>query len=114
MSQAGSFGSGGGGGGGFGPVNIITIIGPTTYNVLPTDQFILCQTAVGAITINLPSPTTTLGRLLVVKDIGDASLHNIIINPGVNSLENGTLLTMNTELETLSLVFDENEEWWVW
>lgn len=120
MSQAGS-NSGGGSGPipPFGPVNITYVDGPTTYVVVPTDQFIIVNTTAGAVTIDLPDPITTNGRLLVIKDgygtVSDPA-KNITVNPGTIGIENGGInVIMNQDYESINILSAQAiPQYWIW
>lgn len=124
MSQAGSLGGGGSGPNPpFGPVNITYVVGPTTYSVVPTDQFILINTTAGAVNINLPNPIITNGRLLVVKDaFGTATINNITIIPGAGiGIENGGINVIFDEdyesvniLSALNTFSTATPQYWIW
>jgi len=58
----------------------VNVVGPTTYVVLPTDDYISCDTSGGLITIQLPNSPAVLYDRFVVKDrTGQANVNNITI-----------------------------------
>ena len=78
------------------------------YTVSGTDQFLAVDTTGGAVTIFLPSVSTTIGRVLYIKDTeGTAATNNITLTSvGFAVLiDGGTSFVMNTNRESVSTVF---------
>ena len=78
------------------------------YTVLSTDYYMSCDVNAGTLTIDLPDAPTT-GRIFVIKDSGgDASSNNITVTTdgGVVTIDGGTSFVMNTDYESISVVFN--------
>lgn len=78
------------------------------YTVLSTDYYMTCDVSSGVLTIELPNGPTT-GRTFIVKDAGgDSATNNITITTvgGVVTIDGGTTFVMNTDYESVSLVFN--------
>lgn len=101
--------------------NIVPLVNVTTtlYNVTISDTVIVAQptTAGGAITINLPNPATN-GQMITIKDgQGGASTYNINLNPTINNyIESGSIgaaYIMNTDWQSVSLVYSSSLSKWL-
>lgn len=76
------------------PIKIIS----STYSVnTATDYILLCNTASDLVVINLPSAPANQGYELEIRDIVDASAHNINIIPnGSDTIFNASNVTTNS------------------
>jgi hypothetical protein len=68
-----------------------------SYAVSDGDAVILCDTTSTAIAVNLPTASTRLGRVLMVKKLIGGS-NNVTINrAGTDTIDGGTSLTLSTQ-----------------
>lgn len=117
------FGSGGGGGGGgqgaIGPTGpqgepgvnglgnmqaISTKVGPTTYSVLTTDQFILCNCSAGTVTLQLPLASSFAGRCFYAKKIDASPNYLFITTSGSDTIDGFSNQSTNTQYNEFSMV----------
>ena len=78
------------------------------YTVLSTDEFISADVTAGVITIKLPNAPST-GRTYIIKDkAGLAGTSNITITTvgGSVTIDGATSYVMNTNYESISVIFD--------
>lgn len=113
MSQAGNLGSGGANP--FGPLLITFVTGPTNYPVNSTDQFIAVDDTTASATITLPS-TTTLGRLIIIKDrTGHATQFPISVTAGgVTTIDFQTTYIIAGNFGSISLLYDGLGNYEIW
>ena len=61
------------------PITITTTTTtPTTYTILKSDNWIICDTSSNSITIKLPSSTDNIGRELMFKNIGSGIVNSTL------------------------------------
>jgi hypothetical protein len=77
------------------------------YTVLTTDYYFTCNTTSGTLTINLPNAPTT-GSTWIIKDAaGTADTNNITVTTvgGSVTIDGSTSFVMNTEYESINVIF---------
>lgn len=79
-----------------------------TYAVQSTDDFLAVNTSVGALTIELLNAPATLQTFTIKDSTGNAATHNITLTTagGVVTIDGSTSVTMNTNYESLQVVFN--------
>lgn len=92
------------------PVVFVTKItnSSSPYTVLSTDYFIAANSTAGAITVKLPNAPTE-GQIYIIKDsFGTAASNNITVTTvgGTETIDGVTSFVMNTNYESVSLLFD--------
>lgn len=78
------------------------------YTVLSTDVYMSCDVTSGVLTIELPDAPST-ERVFYVKDAaGNSAANNITITTvgGVVTIDGATSFVMNTDFESVSLIFN--------
>jgi len=78
------------------------------YTVLSTDEYLSCDVSGGTLTVDLPDAPTT-GRVIRIKDSGrDAATNNISVTTvgGVVTIDGVTTFTMNTNYQSISVIFN--------
>lgn len=78
------------------------------YIVLSTDEYLSCDVSLGVLTIQLPNAPTT-GRVIIIKDsAGNCAANNITVTTvgGVVTIDGGTSFVMNTNYESISVIFN--------
>jgi hypothetical protein len=98
--------------------NVNLILTPSNpYNVTPSDNVVIVDTSVLiSPVIQLPA-TAANGRLIHIKDgRGQATTNNIIVTPDaaqyIESLGMGISYIMNTNYQSISLVYESNSSKW--
>jgi hypothetical protein len=84
-----------------------TFVTTNSYNMASDDVLIFVTPAAPNTTINLlPSPTL-VGCIITIKDIaGTASLRNIIINPGANTIDGFTAWRMTQNKQSITITWN--------
>ncbi len=87
----------------------VNVTGPTTYVVLPTDDYISCNSSGGLITIQLPNAPTVLYDRYVVKDrTGFADTNNITVTTpgGIVTIDGQTAYIFDEEYESIEVIWN--------
>ena len=90
------------------------ITGPITgtYNAVSSEDVLLANAGSGNVTINLPVGTT--GKFLIIKKVDNqlGSSNVVTINGnGGEQVDGASSTTLNTENETIYIVFDGSNDW---
>lgn len=83
------------------------VVGPTTYSTLSTDEFISCDTTLGAITIVIPNLTDPYRQFIIKDRTGTSSTNNITITTigGILQIDGHTSYVMSDNYESISLLY---------
>ena len=87
-------------------LNYTNVVGPITYVVLITDQFISCDPTAGAITLDFPN-APTFKQFWIVKDrTGSASINNITLSTpgGTVTFDGLTSYIVNSNYQAINLL----------
>jgi len=87
----------------------VNIVGPATYVVLSTDDYISCDSTLGAITIQLEdAPSTQYDRFVVKDRTGTATTFNITVTTvsGVVLIDGNTSYTFVDPYESLEMLWN--------
>lgn len=86
----------------------ITAIASATYDLLTTDYILLVNyTATGAVTITLPTAQCEKGRIIQIKDAGNASTNNITVETeGSETIDGDSTLTIGADYMARTLCSD--------
>lgn len=81
------------------------------YDVAADDHFLLCNTANGSITLNLPAIDSSAPRLLVIKRDG---ANGVTMDPdGTEQIEGASSRSLGTDGDS-EIIAPANGEWKVW
>ena len=123
-------GGGGGGGGGVGPAGpagpsgpagtnglgnmgaISTKVGPTTYDVLTGDQFLLADCTGGAVTFDLPAASSVPGRVFYFKKTDATSNYMFVVAAGSDLIDGFGMQSSNVQYYEFAIV-SSGSAWWV-
>lgn len=87
----------------------VNVTGPTTYVVLPTDDYISCDSTLGVVTIQLPNSPTILYDRFVVKDrTGTAPTNAVIVTTvgGVVLIDGSATYTFQDPYESIEMIWN--------
>tara|TARA_R110000824_G_scaffold174112_2_gene352191 strand:+ start:2259 stop:3026 length:768 start_codon:yes stop_codon:yes gene_type:complete len=90
--------------------------GDSPYSITATDHIILADSYNGAITINLPAASSNTGRMLVIKDVGNAGGSNAITvaRAGSDQIGGSTSVASTANKAFIQLVSDGDQNWhWI-
>jgi hypothetical protein len=82
-----------------------TPIGSNQLLLTNTDNVVLCDTSVIGYTLHLQL-TPSFGDTILIKDLGNASINNIIINGNSISIDNTLFITNNVNYGIYNLFYD--------
>ena len=93
----------------------ITTVNTATYDLLVTDYLLnVTYTETGAVTsLTLPSAQTIEGRVIVIKDTGNASTYSITIDTeGSETIDGDATLILDSDYEAVNL-YSDGSNWFV-
>jgi len=88
--------------------NYVNVVGPATYVVTPTDDYISCDSTAGIVTIQLPNAPTVLYDRYVIKDrTGTAPTFSVIVTTvgGLVLIDGATTYTFTDPYESLEIIW---------
>lgn len=90
-----------------------TVVTSTTYTVTATDRYLLVDddAAGAAVTITLPTTTSTLGRRLTIKKIGTTAAVTVDGN-GSETIDEELTVDILFQYDAMQIVSD-GTEWWI-
>lgn len=98
--------------GGAASPKVLTHTTAGVLNLSTLHEVVLCYTAAGPMTLQLPSVADYFGYKFTVKK-ADASANNItLLRGGTDSVEGGASIVWNTQYETHTVVSDGIASWW--
>lgn len=78
-----------------------------------TKNIFFINSNIAAITLVLPFDFNVIGRVIIVKDIGNnASVNNITVDPGIGNIEGAGSYVINTNRGSAMFAFD-GTNWWL-
>lgn len=84
------------------------------YTVASGDHYIIADASGGAITINLPSASTSAGRKIVVVDTGTSGSNNITIDAaGADVIDGAGTYVINRNYESVTLICAGGTSWYI-
>lgn len=87
----------------------VNVVGPTTYVVLTTDDYISCNSTAGVITVQLPNSPANLYDRFVVKDrTGTAPTFSVVVTTvgGAILIDGATTYTFTDPYESLEILWN--------
>lgn len=87
----------------------VSVTGPTTYVVSPTDDYISCNSTAGIITVQLPNAPAVLYDRFVVKDrTGTSPTFAVIVTTvgGAVLIDGATTYTFTDPYESLEILWN--------
>lgn len=109
-SRGGSGGGGGGGGGNgrdFSVSSVSFSTSPFTLSPSTTkSDFVSVDSTGGAVTVNIPSPTSWAGKLIEIKDSGGSAGSNAITVSTTGNIDNQSSVSISNSYGALSLLSD--------
>lgn len=89
--------------------NYVNVVGPTTYVVLQTDDYISCDSTLGIVTVQLPNAATNLYDRFIIKDrTGTAPTFSVIVTTvgGVVLIDGAATYTFTDPYESLEVLWN--------
>jgi len=87
----------------------VNVVGPTVYVVLPTDDYISCDSTLGVVTVQLPDAPSILYDRYVIKDrTGTAAVNAVIVTTvgGVVLIDGAASYIFTDPYESLELILE--------
>lgn len=89
------------------------VVGDSPYTATATDNTVLANTSGGAITINLPDPSTMTGRVYTIKKTGNGGINNALtIAPSSGTIDNGSNFIIYNDWTYVTLQTD-GTNWYI-
>ena len=87
----------------------VNVVGPQTYVVTATDEYISCNSTSGVVTIQLPNAAIPQYKQFIIKDrTGTSPSHNVIITTvgGTDIIDGATTYTFTDPYESLEILWN--------
>jgi hypothetical protein len=95
-----------------GPISISTKTGPTTYTVLSTDNVLLADATAGTVTLNLPSSSSSTGRVFWFKKVDASSNPMVIVANGFDMIDGASTQSTIVQYTSFTLITDGSGNWY--